>query len=102
MGHSSFGASPTKKGRAGELSPAPFVLIALLLVVASRFHVIQHPVPHYDESGDYYVGEQSCAEECSRDDEFVVHPHHPSAGMVSAQVSTLLLMASSENEVRVT
>jgi hypothetical protein len=64
--------------------------------------MIQNPVPDYEESRDDHVGEYSCAEECPGDDEFVVHGDHPSAVTVSAHVSTLLRMASSENEVRVT
>jgi len=88
--------------RAGEFSPAPFVLIALLWVVSSGFNVIEHPVPDYQQAGDDHVGEQSRPEERSGDDESVVHRDHASAATVSAQVSTLLRMASSEYEVRVT
>ncbi len=35
--------------------------------------MVGHPVPHYEESGDDHEGEQSCAEECTGDDEFVFH-----------------------------
>jgi len=66
----------TKKVRVGEIFPAPFVLIALLWVVSARFHVVQYPVPHYQHAGDDHIGKQPRAEECSHDDEFVVHPAH--------------------------
>ena len=60
---------------AGDLSPALSVLIALLWVVPSGLHMIEDPVPHNEEPGDDHVGEHSCSEECTGDDEFVVHAH---------------------------
>jgi hypothetical protein len=52
----------------------------LLLLLVSRFHVIEDPVPHNKEPGDDHVGEQSTSEECRRDEDLVVHrhSHHPS------------------------
>ena len=51
-------------------------------------HVVEHPVPHYEEAGDYHVGEQSCTEEHPGDQHFVLHADHARAGTVSAQVLT--------------
>lgn len=92
-----------KKRGAGNF-PAPFVHTALLRAVPAAIHVVENPVPDDEEPGDYHVGEEAGAEECPREDKFVVHHPHlqPRAGTVSAQVSTRLRMASSENEVRAT
>ena len=64
--------------------------------------MVEHTVPDDEKSRDDHVAEQPGAEEGAGDDKFVVHHDHPSAGTASAQVSTRLLIASSENEVRVT
>ncbi len=50
----------------------------LLLFLFRGFHVVEDPVPHYQQAGDYHVGEQSRSEEGSREDEFGVH--HPTSG----------------------
>jgi len=44
---------------AGGLAPALFVHIALLWVVPSGLHVIEHPVPDDQKPGDDHVGKQS-------------------------------------------
>jgi len=69
-------------------------LLSLLLF----FHVVENPVPRDEEAGDDHIGEQPGTEKCAGEDEFVVHPHHPpmSAVTVSAQVSTVVRMLSSE------
>jgi len=59
-------------------------------------------VPHDQQARDDHVAEQTGAEKGAGDDELVVPGDHPRAGTVSAQVSTLLRIESSENEVRVT
>jgi len=59
-------------------------------------HVVEHPVPHYEEAGDHHVGKQSCTEKHPGDQHLILHDVHARAGTVSAQVSTLVRMASSE------
>lgn len=59
-------------------------------------HVVEHPVPHDQETGDHHVGEQSCTEKHPGDQHLILHDVHARAGTVSAQVSTLVRMASSE------
>ena len=59
-------------------------------------HVVEHPVPHDQETGDHHVGKQSCTEKHPGDQHFILHAVHARAGTVSAQVSTLVRMASSE------
>jgi len=83
-------------------SPRPVCIITLLWAVSTRFHVVEYPVPHYQQAGDDHVSEQPCPKEGSREDEFGVHHPHPSAVTVSAQVSTLFRIASSVYEVRLT
>jgi len=58
------------------LAPALFVLLCVVPSIAPILHVIEHPVPHKEEPGDDHVGEQAGTEECSGDDEFIVHVHH--------------------------
>ena len=60
--------------------------------------VVEHPVPHDDEPGDDHVGEQAGTEEHPGDEHLVFHGDHASAGTVSAQLSTVATMASSEYE----
>ena len=91
----------TVKFPAGDYSPA-FVFLLFFGLPSFGLHVIEDPVPHDEETGNDHVGEQSCTEECSGDDKFVVHLHHPyaSSGTESAHVSTLTRIPSSEYEVR--
>lgn len=59
-------------------------------------HMVEHPVPHDQETGDHHVGKQSCTEKHPGDQHLILHDVHARAGTVSAQVSTLVRMASSE------
>jgi len=61
------------KRRAGEIPPC---LLGFLPLFFTLLHVVEHPVPHDEETGDDHVGKQPRAEECSGDDEFVVHRAH--------------------------
>ena len=64
----------------GGISPPFFCAFALRGAGVSRvLHVIEDPVPHDKEAGDDHVGEQSCAEECSGEDNLGVDhdPHLP-------------------------
>jgi len=58
--------------------------------------VVEDTVPHDDEPGDDHVGEQSCTEEHAGDQYIVLHGDHARAGTVSAQVSMVAMIASSE------
>jgi len=62
-----------KKGKAGDRSPA----VSDFFVLFSVLHMVEDPVPYDEETGDDHVGERSCAEECSHDDDLVVnHDDH--------------------------
>ncbi len=55
----------------------PFISWYLDMSVVFRFfHVVESPVPHEEQAGDDHVREQSCAEECSDYDKFIVHVFH--------------------------
>jgi len=75
-----------------------------LLFFNLPLHVVEHPVPDDHEIGDDDVGKQACAEEGHGDDDFGIHHRHlqASAATLSAQVSTLVRIASSSYEARLT
>jgi hypothetical protein len=74
---------PGKKTRGGSL-PLP------------SSDVVEDPVPHDDETRDDHVGEEPCTEEHPGDQHVVLHGDHARAGTVSAQVSMVAMIASSE------
>ena len=89
-----------------DFSPLSFLPVHLWVPgVPGIFHVIEDPVPHDKEAGDDHVGEQSCAEECSGEDNLGVD-HDPhlqiSAVTPSAQTSIRVWMASSSKDEIVT
>ena len=78
----------------GVFSPPAFSLLFFFAL----FHVVEDPVPHDEETGDDYIREQSCAEECPGDDKLVVHDpysYQASAATPSAQVSIRVRIPSS-------
>ena len=84
------------------MSPPAFTFHFSSLFSSVPSHVIEHPVPDYEETGNDHVGEQSCTEECCGDDDLVVHLHHLYASAVtpSAHVSiTVWIDSSSKDEI---
>ena len=60
--------------------------------------MIEHPVPYDHEAGDHHGGEKSGTEEHPGDQHVILPGDHARTGTVSAQVSTRVRMASSEEE----
>jgi len=58
---------------AGDPPPLRPVFLFLFFTV---LHVVEYPVPHDEETGDYHVGQETGAEEGPDKDNLVVHAGH--------------------------